>query len=170
MVSRRQFLRGRLSSRPAPVRPPWSGAEDDFLARCTRCGDCQPVCPTRIIVIGDGGFPEIDFHHGECTFCAACVDACRPQALVTRDAEGVRQPWRLKAWISDRCFTHHGVVCRTCGDVCAPRAIRFVAEPGMVAQPEVLAANCTGCGACLAPCPAKAISIASGRPTAPEPL
>jgi ferredoxin-type protein NapF len=167
MVSRRQFLRGKLSHRPAPIRPPWSGAEDDFLARCTRCGDCQPACPTRIITIGDGGFPEIDFRRGECTFCAACVEACQPKALAVRDADGIRQPWRLKAHISDDCFPRHGVVCHTCGDHCAPGAIRFIPQAGTVALPEVIAANCTGCGACLAPCPATAITLAAGRPTAP---
>jgi len=167
MVSRRQFLRGKLSRRPTPLRPPWSGAERDFLVRCTRCGDCQSACPTRIIVVGDGGFPEVDFRRGECTFCAACVEACAPQALATRDADGIRQPWRLKAHVGDACFARHGVVCRTCGDQCAPGAIRFPLTAGAVARPEVSTANCTGCGACLAPCPANAITLAADGTAAP---
>ena len=166
MVSRRQFLRGRLDRRPQAIRPPWSGTDTDFLVRCTRCDACQPVCPSHIIVRGDGGYPEVDFRRGECTFCAACVDACQAHALAVRDADGMRQPWRLKAHIGDTCFAHHGIVCRTCGDVCAPGAIRFTAAPSApdataIAHPAVLEANCTGCGACLAPCPANAITLAT---------
>lgn len=173
MVSRRSFLRGSFSPRPAAIRPPWSGDETDFVSRCTRCGDCLTACPTRIIRLGDGGYPEIDFRAGqdgqglpggECTFCAACVTACAPQALATRDATGIRQPWRIKPLVGDTCFTHHGIVCRTCGDHCEPRAIAFPPATGGVARPTVSLANCTGCGACLAHCPASAITI--GMPLA----
>lgn len=168
MVSRRSFLRGSFTPRPAAIRPPWSGDEHDFLSRCTRCGDCLSACPTRILRTGDGGYPEIDFRlgeggrGGECTFCAACVTACQPQALATRDADGIRQPWRIRAHIADTCFTHHGIVCRTCGDHCDPRAISFqplASASGGVARPQINLANCTGCGACLTPCPANAITI-----------
>ena len=77
--SRRQLLRGQflqsLHSENAKIqginaiRPPWSVNEADFTDKCTRCGDCILVCETQIIVKGDGGFPEIQFDKGECTFC-----------------------------------------------------------------------------------------------------
>ena len=82
--SRRQLLRGQflqsLHSENAKIqginaiRPPWSVNEEDFTDKCTRCGDCILVCETQIIVKGDGGFPEIQFDKGECTFCQKCVN------------------------------------------------------------------------------------------------
>jgi len=34
---------------PALIRPPGALAEDEFLARCIRCGECMKVCPTNAI-------------------------------------------------------------------------------------------------------------------------
>lgn len=52
------------------------------------------------------------------------------------------------------------VVCRTCGDACEAAAIRFRPRLGGAALPEVDGEKCTGCGACVAPCPAAAITLA----------
>ena len=155
MISRRQFLRGDISGRKPALRPPWALAGDAFLAACTRCGDCVPACPTRIVVIV-GGYPTVDFSRGECTFCGACVDACKPGALCKSEAP----PWRIQAQIGSNCMAFKDVVCRTCGDACTPAAIRFRPRLGGAAVPEVDAGRCTGCGACLAPCPANAITLA----------
>jgi len=162
-ITRTQFLSGDWGARRAVVRPPWSLAEDDFVARCTRCGDCLGACPTGIIGTGRGGFPLVSFASGECTFCGKCVEVCKPAALVrTEDAA----PWGLKARIGDACLAHQGVVCRSCGDRCAPRAIRFRIAPGGVARPELDAGTCTGCGACVAVCPAAAIAMFEAAATA----
>ena len=154
-ASRRGFFRGRPRPK-AEIRPPWALAELAFTDTCSRCNDCLGACPEHIIVAGDGGFPTIDFHHGECTFCSACVDACKPGALV-RSENGM--PWSLKAAIGPTCLPHKGVECRICGDFCNVRAIRFPPRIGGSPLPEIVQELCTGCGACVAPCPVMAITV-----------
>lgn len=155
-ASRRGFLRGRLRATPSPLRPPWALAEPEFLAACTRCGLCAERCPTRIIVVGDGGYPRVDFSRGECTFCTECTSVCADGALQLAPA---RQPWTIKATVNDDCIARRNVVCRSCGDACEARAIRFAPRLGSAAQPEVDTQLCTGCGACVAVCPAQAIAM-----------
>lgn len=155
--SRRNFLRGNFSSTNSGVtRPPWALAEEAFLAVCSRCGDCARACPTRIVVQGAGGYPAIDFAKGECTFCGECASHCQPAAL--RRNEGAA-PWSLRAEIGDGCLARQAVECRVCGEMCEPAAIRFQPRLGGAALPLLDGERCTGCGACVAPCPASAILI-----------
>jgi ferredoxin-type protein NapF len=161
MTTRRQFLRGRFSARHSspgsPLRPPWALGEEAFLAACTRCGDCVRACPQGIL-LEDGGYPRIEFGKGECTFCGDCAAACQPGAL--RRAEG-QVPWRLLPLIGDACLARQNVMCRSCGDACAALAIRFRPQVGGAALPEVIAERCSGCGGCVAPCPARAVVMSS---------
>lgn len=157
-ASRRSLLKGRPRRvAEGSIRPPWAVVEEAFLNACSRCGDCVPVCPEKIVAIGDGGFPEIQFKAGECTFCGECVAACKDKALVR--AEG-QVPWQLKVKISsDKCLSEQGVTCRVCGDRCDARAIRFSLAVGGVANVDLDQGKCTGCGACFSPCPVGAITI-----------
>lgn len=155
MISRRQFLRGDLSGRKPALRPPWALDAADFLSACTQCGECAAACPTRIVVIS-AGYPVVDFARGECTFCGACAAACKPGALRRSEAA----PWRIRARIGERCMAFKDTVCRSCGDACLAAAIRFRPRLGGAAVPEVDAGRCTGCGACVAPCPVQAIALA----------
>lgn len=138
-----------------PLRPPWS-SEAAVLERCTGCGDCAAACPTGIILIGAGRHPEIDFHRGECTFCGDCARVC------AEDVFDVEAPAAFDhvAAIGDECLVRVGVDCRACQDVCPEAAIGFRPRLGGPPLPALDAAACTGCGACLAPCPADAITIA----------
>lgn len=163
LATRRDFLRGRRTSTPLPQRPPWAGAEADFTARCSRCGDCLSACPTGILRKGEGGFPVVDFSRGECTFCGDCVNACMPGALRRLDGQA---PWSLSARIGEACLAQRGVECRICGEACAVAAIRFRPRAGGVALPQLSHEACTGCGACLAPCPSQAITLAQALETA----
>ena len=152
-LSRRSLLFGR---KPAPVinaafYPPWAGT--DFTDDCTRCGACVTACPTRIIVPGDGGFPEVDFTGGECTFCGACREACTPKAL------SATEPWHIQARIGSACIAQKGTDCRVCGERCATGAIRFQLQIGKVAQPLLDGDLCNGCGDCIASCPGSAIRM-----------
>ncbi|MDP2194573.1 MAG: 4Fe-4S dicluster domain-containing protein [Rhodocyclaceae bacterium] len=54
-----------------------------------------------------------------------------------------------------------GVFCRSCGDACAATAIRFSPRLGGAACPVILAEQCTGCGDCVAVCPASAIHLSA---------
>lgn len=156
IASRRAFLRGRFHSTVDEIRPPWAVSTPEFETCCTRCGDCIEACPQKILKTGDGGFPTVDFSAGECTFCAECVSACKPRAL---HREPDRRPWSLKAMIGNGCLAPQGVECRVCGEICPESAIRFRPRPGGVAKPWFEADRCTGCGACFAPCPVRAIRL-----------
>jgi ferredoxin-type protein NapF len=136
---------------------PWALAEEEFLARCTRCNACIDACPEHIVVRGSGGFPEVDFSRGGCTFCGRCADACVPRALDRAAGE----PWVLKATIGAGCLARNRVVCRSCGERCEARAIRFALAAGGVGEPVVDCDRCTGCGACVAVCPVSAIDVAA---------
>lgn len=157
--SRRNFFFGRTRAVEPALRPPWALEEEDFVARCTRCDRCIEACPTRILVRMDGGFPGVDFSRGECTFCADCVSSCEPQALLRRDADAA--PWAIVATIGEACLAVRGVECRVCGESCPEAAIRFRLQLGGVAQPVLDASGCTGCGACIGPCPTRAIAMRS---------
>lgn len=154
--SRRNFLRGRFSSRPRPLRPPWALAESDFLNACTRCGECVRVCPTQVIVEHDGGYPGIDFSAGECTFCGDCTSVCKAGAIKHKDSQ---PPWLVHAAFGEQCLAQQRIECRICGDQCEAGAIRFPFRSGGIAIPILDADRCTGCGACVAPCPASAVKV-----------
>lgn len=158
--ARRLLLRGRVGAarQPAPAtRPPWAVAEARFIAACTRCDACVAACPEHILQRGDGGYPEVRFTQRGCTECGACVGACTPGVL-TRGAG--QAPWTWRVWIRDTCLAQRRVECRVCGDMCPHGAIRFRPELGGIARPQPDTAACTGCGACVAPCPVGAIVMA----------
>lgn len=165
-MQRRGFLRGRIPTNGVPLRPPWALAEAEFIERCTRCDACITACPTAILVRGDGGFPHVDFTRGECTFCAECVSRCEVHALL-RPADAT-PPWPLRVFIGDTCLALHNVECRVCGESCAHAAIRFRPRAGGVARPALELDACTGCGACVAPCPTRAIEVRVPAPASLE--
>lgn len=151
-AARRRLFRGS----PEPVvRPPWTGGEAHFVALCERHGDCIDACPERIIVRGDGGFPELDFQAGACTFCGDCARACTASLF----AETGTRPWGRVATVGPDCLPHRGVVCRSCADICEEEAIRFIPRLGAAAVPTVDYAACSGCGGCIAACPTRSIRL-----------
>ena len=152
-ISRRRFFGNRRSG-PAPFRPPWSVTESQFVDRCSRCDDCVKACPTGLLIRGDSGFPIADFSVAACSFCGECVKVCTTGAL---SAATEHAPWQFSVRIGDGCLPRQGVECRVCGEACDTGAIRFRPRLGGVALPEVNDTACSGCGACLAPCPVIAI-------------
>lgn len=159
-ATRARFLRGDIRARRLPLRPPWSLPETSFVNLCNRCGECAKRCPEGILVAGEGGFPAVDFTRGDCTFCGDCVAACETGAL----GAPADEPWDLRAAIdSGRCIAFRGVVCRACGEHCEARAIRFRLAVGGRALPELDPGACSGCGACVRPCPVQAIEVTHGK-------
>lgn len=152
-LSRRRFFGSRLP-RVAPFRAPWSIPEVSFVDACSRCDDCVKGCPTGLLKRGGGGFPVADFDAAACTFCGDCAKVCKTGAIA---ADTGKEPWQFTIRIGDVCLAHQRVECRVCGEVCEARAIRFPLLAGGVPRPEVDSGACTGCGACLAPCPVNAI-------------
>jgi len=64
--------------------------------------------------------------------------------------------------ITVACLVHAGIACMTCRDVCPELAISMRPRMGGPFLPELDEAACTGCGECVAHCPADA--IAAPRP------
>lgn len=151
--SRRAFLQGGVPIAEVGTFMPF--ATDVFADRCRRCDDCIRVCEEGILVRGDGGYPRVDFSRGGCTFCGACAKACSYEALDVH-----RSPaWSLYAELGGGCLADQGVTCRACGEACDARAIRFQLRVGGPALPAIDAAQCTGCGHCLAVCPTETIQM-----------
>lgn len=162
---RRLFLRGTLprgeAPPPPPPRPPWALRPDAaFTARCTRCGDCLRACPQNVLVAGDGGFPEIRFTQRGCTLCGDCRAACPSGALDRSAAE----PFAERVQVAPHCLAERGVECRVCSEACDARALRFRPQPGGVWRLQVVLDQCSGCGACVAPCPVGAITLTQPGP------
>ena len=155
-LQRRNWLRGRFRTGNAVIPPPWLRSPETLFDQCTRCLKCADACPERIVIGDENGFPTLDFQRGECTFCGYCADAC-PEHLFRADRS--QQPWDLIAAIDQNCLNKKGVVCRGCEDACEAQALRFPPRIGGVSIPQLDTERCTGCGACVAVCPTRAIRV-----------
>ncbi|AKA37891.1 ferredoxin-type protein NapF [Yersinia ruckeri] len=158
-LSRRRLLSGQWrrnsGNTSSIIRPPWSVDEADFTAGCTRCHACVTACETGVLIVGSGGFPEIDFQRAECTFCRRCVTACEASVFTSLDDA----PWQWKATFSPSCLPFNGIECRSCQDNCESRAIAFSPRLSGIAQPELDVIACNGCGACVPGCPVQAVTL-----------
>jgi len=156
-INRHQLLRGQFEGEKT-IRPPWSVREIAFTENCTRCFECAEACHSQLIVKGSGGYPEISFNRQGCDFCEACVRSC-PENVLHINAQNIKDPWQHTASINDECFSARGIVCRSCGEICESRAIKF--SPGISGITQVIlnTAACNGCGECVHVCPAGAIKI-----------
>lgn len=78
--------KGHLAGEPAipgsvpyRERPPLGGIAPSLIAeRCTLCGTCVAVCPTRVISMAD----SITTDAAGCVMCCACVKSCPGQARI----------------------------------------------------------------------------------------
>ena len=138
------------------LRPPGAGFEEDFLAACTRCGQCVEACPTDVLKLaryeaGTGfGTPHVTARSIPCNLCAGqaemrCIAVCPTEAL--EPLEGRRDVKMGVAVIDhDLCLAWLGVSCRACWHACPyPTEAIVMDELGRaVVVPEV----CVGCGLC----------------------
>jgi len=157
-LSRRNFFRGKKTSTPSAIRLPWVINEQVFIDNCTQCGDCATTCEENIIVKGSGGFPEIDFSKGECSFCQKCIDVCE-QPLFVNNRDTSKSAWQLNIQIKNNCLAVNQVVCQSCQDSCETEAISFKYQQSTIPQPQIELDKCNGCGACVSICPKSSIEL-----------
>ena len=136
--------------------PPWASNLKAFKDFCTGCGKCAAACEDNLIIFKENELPVIDFSQGQCSFCGNCARSCPSGALhFSPDLP----PWHLHVFINENCLVQKKVLCQLCQEQCEQEAIIF-SQVGLSMQlPEILNDQCNGCGACLAQCPADAISF-----------
>jgi ferredoxin len=158
---------------PALIRPPGSVAEDEFLGKCIRCGECMKVCPTNAIQpsFAEGGIaslwtPVMKMNLGYCDYeCNLCSQVCPThaiQSVVLEDKQRLRigtaffDRNRCLPWASARA-------CIVCEEHCPTpkkaiwfQEVQVVTPDGNnlgVKQPHVNPDLCIGCGICQNKCP-----------------
>jgi ferredoxin-type protein NapF len=142
------------------IFPPWSLAQDQFIETCEACDRCRKACPEKIIYKGKGGFPEVDFTQGECTFCGKCLLSCQSSAFIQQKKYRATEAWPEKhAHILATCLSLNAIMCRSCADYCEADAIQFQLKLKGVAKPIISTDKCTACGACIHACPNHSIEI-----------
>ncbi len=157
----KRLLFAKLRGGAPQIRPPWSIPEPAFSESCDQCGHCIGNCPQKIVVPGIAGYPAVDFNRGACTFCGTCAESCTLGCFAPgRSAK----PWHIAASVGPACIEMQGVTCRLCQDACHLDAIHFRPKLGGGSAITVDRAACTGCGACVALCPAGAVKIAESLP------
>ncbi|WDQ17108.1 4Fe-4S dicluster domain-containing protein [Rhodopirellula sp. P2] len=148
-------LTGKPIARTLPVhRPPGAIDEFQFLAGCTRCGDCITACPHNAIVqapdrLGTvAGTPIIDADTSACLMCEdfPCIASCEPGVLVD-----TIPPIMGTARITEHlCLAHHSTTCTVCSERCPVDDAIAVTD----GKPVIKEDTCTGCGVCRYVCPA----------------
>jgi len=146
------------------IRPPGTLPEMDFLARCSRCGECMAACPTNTLqpIWLDAGFmglfsPGLNLRRCYCSpECRMCGEVCPTDAIrsLSKDERiwaktGTAVIFRRKclAWEQQKS-------CMVCDEVCPYKAVEFRKEPGNpVPVPQVREEKCAGCGYCEHFCP-----------------
>ncbi len=144
------------------IRPPGALPEADFLALCTRCGECMKICPTKVIQpegIEQGlmGFatPKMVMRMAGCDQeCNLCGMVCPTGALRHLEVEEKRYAKLGTAEINkERCLVWAwNKPCLICDEICPYNAIVFHTIEGM-RRPIVIPSRCNGCGWCEYACP-----------------
>lgn len=146
------------------IRPPGSPQEEDFLAKCIRCGECMAACPTNTLQpIGlSAGIvrflsPVVKPRKGPCEVsCTRCGHVCPTGAIRTlsRD-EKVWAKIGTAEVIKHRCIAwESGRECLVCDEVCPFGAVELIYDKKSKAPvPIVHDRKCNGCGLCEYSCP-----------------
>ena len=156
------------------IRPPGALAEEDFVNRCVRCGNCMKVCPTNALhpVTLQAGIegiwtPQILPEIGYCEYkCVLCGRTCPTGALPALTPEK-KSKTKLGTAAIDRSLClpwAEGKECLVCQEHCpvSEKAIKFDTYAGGLAKPYVDPYLCVGCGICQNKCPvrpARAIKV-----------
>lgn len=177
-------MRSTITSKTSPqyrvIRPPGSIAEEDFLRRCIKCGECMKVCPTNVIqpALLEAGFegiwtPILINSIGYCEYnCVLCSQVCPTGAITPLTVEkklghgAGQKPVKIGTAFYDRgrCLPWAmNIDCIVCEEVCptSPKAIWFETievhlrnrTTKILKRPYVDPPLCIGCGICENKCP-----------------
>ena len=152
------------------IRPPAALAEEEFLNRCVRCGNCMKVCITNGLqpVMFESGFegiwtpklvPEIGYCEYKCTLCG---NVC-PTGAIPRISLEQKKKTRLGLAEIDRsiCIAWaENKECLVCEEHCpvsdkAIKVAEYKAGEKTVLRPYVDHRLCIGCGICQNKCPVR---------------
>jgi len=155
------------------IRPPGSLAEEEFLDKCIRCGECMKVCPTNVVqpVMLEAGLegmwtPVLKQELAYCEYkCNMCTQVCPTDAITKMTLEEKQKVKIGLAYVDkSRCLPWaYARTCQVCYEQCplTEKAIRLedatvTTAKGTkltVKQPHVSADLCIGCGICQNKCP-----------------
>lgn len=166
-LSRRGFLRGNLLTR--------QGRENDRMTRealgpglpwfasmsAETCGDCVrpclPACGQDVLRIHPDGHllastPWLDFSSAGCTLCGDCAEAC---PSIDHPVDARRSTLGVAMLDTTACHAWNGVFCMSCIGRCDRKALQLDTSRSLLLDSE----HCNGCGACISPCPAGALTV-----------
>lgn len=155
------------------IRPPGSLAEEKFLQKCVKCGECMKVCPTNALQparaeAGPEGIwtPVLVPKIGYCEYyCSLCSQVCPTGAIRELSVPEKTKVKIGSSWINkNRCIPwKFGDPCIVCEEHCpvSPKAIKMVMvdvlQPdGSTKTPKAPVIDtdlCIGCGICENKCP-----------------
>jgi MauM/NapG family ferredoxin protein len=157
---------------PWLLRPPGSVAEDEFLRRCIRCGECLKVCiggalHPALLQAGASGIwtPLVVPRIGYCEYnCTLCGQVCPTGAIRLLNLEEKQKAViGLAVFDKNRCLPFaRGEECLVCEEHCPTgekaivfdeQDIRVAGEPRRIKMPRVIKQRCVGCGICETRCP-----------------
>ncbi|MBN2340360.1 MAG: 4Fe-4S binding protein [Deltaproteobacteria bacterium] len=164
---------------PACIRPPGAVAEESFLERCIRCGQCMKICPNNALhpALDEAGVeglwtpilvPKVGYCEPTCTLCTQVCPTAAIKRVHEKQKTGASSKGAMvrigTAFIQrGRCLPWAmGTPCTVCEEFCpvSPKAIRLERVTEQVngtsvtlLRPYIDPALCTGCGACEYVCP-----------------
>ncbi len=151
------------------IRPPGALPEEEFQARCIRCGLCVRDCPYHILRLAEPGeevatgTPYFVARTDPCQMCEdiPCVPAC-PSGALDHDLTDIRDARMGLAVLVDQesCLAFQGLRCEVCFNICPVRGealtldLQHNPRSGKHALfiPVVHSDACTGCGLCERAC------------------
>lgn len=158
--------------RSSLIRPPGAVAEQEFLRRCIRCGECMKVCigsalHPAFLEAGASGLwtPLLVARLGYCEYnCTLCGQVCPTGAIrELKLEEKKKEVIGLAVIDKNRCLPFaRGEECLVCEEHCPTGEKAIVFEPrdvlvnGKVRNlkfPKVIKKLCIGCGICETKCP-----------------
>ncbi len=173
------LLQQQARATPNALRPPGARDEQDFNAKCIKCGQCVRACPydtLKLSVAGQTvpiGTPYFTPRDVPCYMCPdiPCKDACPTGALDPSLDEIEEARMGLAVIDIENCLSWQGLRCEICHRECpvTNRAITVEHNPRKISKhamfvPIVHSDHCTGCGVCEQACPTDVAAIRVVQP------